>query len=327
MEIQVNNGNVYLYTIEKEDLNFVIFCPDEGSLFLYMTEKGTRRMINIIESIGHIPYDCLKMESSQAERKLVLKFDKTILKKTNLRSKFSKIFKSKLDVQYAEVIESFGKILYLGLVDFKMAFNDPGVRTLETQLVVENGAGAGGDSFDKKELEWSKTIVVAVLKELVENVIDGKEAKNKKRSISDIFNVGKEEFVDLTRSDCGSNLDDSNNIVDLTRNDSSGSNAICDCDDCLFITSAHKRRILTGKYKCKCHPCVLRINVLKERRTDPFIINTLEDFKGGFVSYWNQPWVNDMFLDLMEGKMTMDMAIKLTGSPIIKEEFKKFQCK
>ena len=178
-------------------------------------------MINIIKNIASIPDDSLKMDSSQAERKLVLKFDKTKLKKTKLKNNFYKIFKQKLEIKYAEVIGSFGKILLLGLVDFNRAFTDPGVRTLETQLV----NGAGDSSFGKEgQTKGSKTIVVAILRELVENVInESKTNGKKKRSISDIFNVGKDEFVDLTRSESGGRIDDSNNIVDLTRNDSSSS--------------------------------------------------------------------------------------------------------
>ena len=56
-------------------------------------------------------------------------FDKIKLKMAKPRHIFHEIC-----VQYAEVIESFGKILHLGLVIFIRAFTDPGVRTLETHI-------------------------------------------------------------------------------------------------------------------------------------------------------------------------------------------------
>ena len=283
-------------------------------------------MIRIFESISQIPKHCLKKESSAVNKKLVVKFEKKMLNIPNLKGKFFKIFKQKLDVKYAEVIQTFGKLLYLNVVDFNRAFVDPGVRTLETTVV--NKIDVGKSFKPEEAINWSQIIANKIVKELVENVLNEKEtnAVKKKRSISDIFTVGRDEFIDLTRSASGgAGLDDRNNIVDLTRSDST--NSICECDDCLFITSAHKRRILTGKYKCRCHPCMLRVNVLKERKTDPFSIIKLDEFKGAFLSYWNQPWVNDMFLDLMKEKMTMDMAIKLTGTSLIKEEFLKFQAK
>ena len=115
------------------------------------------------------------------------------------------------------------------------------------------------------------------------------------------------------------------NVIDLTKSCSDGSN--CNCDDCKFVTESHKKRILTGKFKCKCHPCQLRQIVLKERKTDPFKVVKLAKYKGGSISFWRESWIDDMFSDIFMGKMSLEEATKMVGSSLIVTEFMKYKTK
>ena len=100
-------------------------------------------------------------------------------------------------------------------------------------------------------------------------------------------------------------------IIDLTK---SLSDSSC-CDDCRYVTRMHKVRMLTGKYKCKCHPCVLRQEVIRLGRTDPFKIIKINDFMGP-GDYWSQPWLVDLYEDIIKGcsGLTQDRIYEMTGS-------------
>ena len=98
-------------------------------------------------------------------------------------------------------------------------------------------------------------------------------------------------------------------IIDLTKSISG-----C-CDDCRYVTRMHKVRMMTGKYKCKCHPCFLRQEALRLGRTDPFKIIKINEFKGP-GDYWSQPWLAELYEDINKGcsGLTQEKIFEMTGS-------------
>ena len=109
----------------------------------------------------------------------------------------------------------------------------------------------------------------------------------------------------------GRNLVEIKDVVDLTK---SKSDSGC-CDDCRYVTKMHKVRMLTGKYKCKCHPCVLRQQAISLGRTDPYKVIKISEFKGP-GDYWSQPWLVDLYEDILKGVsgLTQEKIFEMTGS-------------
>ena len=109
----------------------------------------------------------------------------------------------------------------------------------------------------------------------------------------------------------GRNLVEVKDVIDLTK---SKSNSGC-CDDCRYVTKMHKVRMLTGKYKCKCHPCVLRQQAISLGRTDPYKVIKISEFKGP-GDYWSQPWLVDLYEDILKGcsGLTQEKIFEMTGS-------------
>ena len=118
-------------------------------------------------------------------------------------------------------------------------------------------------------------------------------------------------------------------VIDLTKSCSEA--FTCKCDDCKYVTEAHKKRILTGKFKCKCHPCQLRQDVLmeKDRKTDPYKVVKLSNYKGGSLSFWRESWIDDLFSDIFEKKLSLEEASVMIGSSraVTDFEFKKYENK
>ena len=112
-------------------------------------------------------------------------------------------------------------------------------------------------------------------------------------------------------SNCKTQGEKKQDIIDLTKSRSDS----CCCDDCRYVTRKHKVRMLTGKYKCKCHPCVLRQEVIRLGRTDPFKIIKINDFKGP-GDYWSQPWLVEFYEDIIKGcsGLTQEKIYQMTGS-------------
>ncbi len=106
-------------------------------------------------------------------------------------------------------------------------------------------------------------------------------------------------------------LKEKEDVIDLTK---SKSDVGC-CDECRFVTKMHKARMLTGKYKCKCHPCVLRQQALSLGRTDPFKVTKITEFKDP-RDYWSQPWLQDLYEDILKGysDLTQEKIFEMTGS-------------
>ena len=127
----------------------------------------------------------------------------------------------------------------------------------------------------------------------------------------------KNDEENNSKNDCTSNkkrLNLKSSVIDLTR--SSSEDFTCKCDDCKYVTEAHKKRILTGKFKCKCHPCQLRQNILMERdrKMDPFKVVKLSNYKGGSISFWKESWIDDLFSDIFEEKLSLEDASRMLGS-------------
>ena len=74
-------------------------------------------------------------------------------------------------------------------------------------------------------------------------------------------------------------------------------------------------KMMTGKYKCKCHPCFLRQEALSLGRTDPFKIIKINEFKGP-GDYWSQPWLAELYEDINKGcsGLTQEKIFEMTGS-------------
>ena len=147
----------------------------------------------------------------------------------------------------------------------------------------------------KKEEDEVKTEVLRVKNQKVRS-----EAAEKSPEVS----ISPSNNMDLPR---GKSLV-KEGVIDLTKSDSG-----C-CDDCRYVTSTHKTRMLSGKYKCRCHPCILRQQVMKIRRTDPYKVVKISEFKGP-GDYWSQPWLMDLYEDVLRGNVVTPVkAIEMVGS-------------
>ena len=96
------------------------------------------------------------------------------------------------------------------------------------------------------------------------------------------------------------------------------------------MTKSHKKRVLSGqvKIRCRCHPCVLRHEVLTTRRTDPYKIVRYGEHKGNIWSYYNQAWLQeDLFEDMFSKKISQEMALELTGAPLLMQYYQRFVLK
>jgi len=119
-------------------------------------------------------------------------------------------------------------------------------------------------------------------------------------------------------------LEEKDRVIDLTK---SKSDSGC-CDDCRYVTKKHKVRILTGKYKCKCHPCVLRQNTLRLGRTDPYKVIKISEFRGP-GDYWSQPWLVDLYEDIIKGSsgLTHEKILEMTGTDETMRRFRIYENK
>ena len=86
----------------------------------------------------------------------------------------------------------------------------------------------------------------------------------------------------------------------------------CKCDDCLYVTKSHMERTRVAMTKCKCHPCVLRGKQMAERIAKPWELVTLADYVGD--NYWLEPWIEDLFRDINQKKVTVKKATMMTGT-------------
>ena len=86
----------------------------------------------------------------------------------------------------------------------------------------------------------------------------------------------------------------------------------CKCDDCLYVTKSHMERTRVAMTKCKCHPCVLRGKQMAERIAKPWELVTLADYVGD--NYWLEPWIEDLFRDINQKKVTVKKAAMMTGT-------------
>ena len=172
----------------------------------------------------------------------------------------------------------------------------------------------------EEEEPSSKMKVLVSLKDYKESS-KLREMKPKKDPLEEVGSKSKKLKSKVTR-DC----------IDLTKEDSVGDkmqskrsdgNSCC-CDDCVYMTKTHKKRMLKGKFKCSCHPCKLRKELLLSRRTDPYQVVQLQDYKEK-GDYWTQSWIGDLYVDIYDGKIDLQMAKELTGSKLVETKFKKYK--
>eukprot|EP00092_Neocalanus_flemingeri_P061362 GFUD01073754.1.p1 GENE.GFUD01073754.1~~GFUD01073754.1.p1 ORF type:complete len:223 (+),score=69.31 GFUD01073754.1:26-670(+) len=88
----------------------------------------------------------------------------------------------------------------------------------------------------------------------------------------------------------------------------------CQCDDCLYVTKSHMERSKLAKIKCRCHPCELRDKQTAKMGSKPWDLVTIGNYEGAVGSYWLEPWIEDLFKDIKQKKISVKQAAELTGT-------------
>jgi len=101
----------------------------------------------------------------------------------------------------------------------------------------------------------------------------------------------------------------------------------CMCDDCVYVTKSHMERTKGPMNKCKCHPCVLRRKQIAEQIAKPWELVTMRDYEGD--NYWLEPWVEDLFRDIKQKRLTVKQVAALTGTSygVVYRQYKDRQAK
>jgi len=102
---------------------------------------------------------------------------------------------------------------------------------------------------------------------------------------------------------------------------------LCDCDECKHVTAGHKMRSLGGliKIKCRCHPCTLRTEIEEMGfLTDPFeVIKMKPDMTDAEkLIFWRGSWLNNLFADIVDGRLDVKTASMIIGSNVVDIEKK-----
>eukprot|EP00092_Neocalanus_flemingeri_P020663 GFUD01022390.1.p1 GENE.GFUD01022390.1~~GFUD01022390.1.p1 ORF type:complete len:789 (+),score=259.32 GFUD01022390.1:43-2409(+) len=88
----------------------------------------------------------------------------------------------------------------------------------------------------------------------------------------------------------------------------------CQCDDCLYVTKSHMERSKLAKIKCRCHPCELRDKQTAKMGSKPWDLVTIGNYEGAVGNYWLEPWIEDLFKDIKQKKISVKQAAELTGT-------------
>jgi len=101
-------------------------------------------------------------------------------------------------------------------------------------------------------------------------------------------------------------------IATVLSDQSSPPTGKCSCEDCMYVTKSHLERTRIAKTKCRCHPCVLRDKQLAGRGAKPWELVTMANYEG--ENYWLEPWIEDLFKNIEQKKVSVKQAAALTGT-------------